>query len=138
MKALGLLLLLVALVGAGGWWNYQRNAHLDQDLAFRPYATLSNEQLDQLLEAHRQQVVRLQAQAGQAPSLNVSGVPDSDLEGKIDAFDRFQNANRDWKRRHRAALEEQTRVEALEHEQAIRRAGLDSEWGRIRRRVTTF
>jgi hypothetical protein len=138
VKALGALLLLVALVGAGGWWNYQRNAHLDQDLGFRPYETLSNAQLDQLLEAHRQQVVALQARAGQAPSLSVAGVADSDLEGKIDAFDRFQNANRDWKQRHRAALEEQTRVEALEHEQGIRKAGLDSESGRILRRVTHF
>ena len=139
MKAFFTIVLLgVVAVGGVGYWNYERNAALDEDLQHRPFKTYSTEQVSQLLDAHRQNVTSLAAAAGQAPSMNVRGVDESDLEGKIDAFDRFQRKNSQWKTKHRRALTEMTQVDALELELSIREAGLDQEWVRITRRATHF
>ena len=138
MRAFLIAIVALAALGAGGGWNYQRNAYLDKDLEFRPFATLTDTHLVQLLDAHRQNVVTLHMSAGQAPSVNMAGIDESDLQGKIAAFDRFERQNSAWKDRHGLALQEQARVEGLEREQQIRAAGLDQEWRRILRRVTTF
>jgi hypothetical protein len=138
MRAFLIALVALAALCAGGYWNYQRNAYLDQDLEFRPFKTYSDAQIAQLVEAHRQNVVRLHLQAGEAPNVNMVGVDESDLEGKIAAFERFGRLNRAWKDRHGLALEEQVRVEGLEREQKIRAAGLHQPWRRVLRRVTTF
>jgi hypothetical protein len=138
MRAFLIAIVALGVLCAGGAWNYQRNAYLDKDLEFRPFKTLTDAHLVQLLEAHKQNVVTLHMTAGKAPSVNMAGIDESDLEGKIAAFDRFERQNSAWKERHGLALQEQARVEGLEREQQIRAAGMDQEWRRILRRVSTF
>jgi hypothetical protein len=138
MRAFLIAIVALGVLCAGGAWNYQRNAYLDKDLEFRPFKTLTDAHLVQLLEAHKQNVVTLHMTAGKAPSVNMAGIDESDLEGKIAAFDRFERQNSAWKERHGIALQEQARVEGLEREQQIRAAGMDQEWRRILRRVSTF
>jgi hypothetical protein len=133
-----MVVVVLALLGGGGFLNYQRNAHLDKDTEFRPLKTYTDEQLAQLIEAHRENVVRLHRNAGAAPSMSTSGVHASDLEAKIEAFDRFERLNSAWKDKHALALQEQVRVEAIEREQKLRRAGLHKPWRRVLRRVITF
>lgn len=137
MRGLTLVALLLAGLGGGGAWNYQRNAYLDRDLEFRPFAVYTVEQIQQLIEAHRQEGARLMRRSGQAPDgvAALSREDPSDLGGKARAFDRFQQAHAKWRERRGQAIEEQARIEGLEKELEIRRAGLDREWRRILRRV---
>ncbi|MFQ5696760.1 MAG: hypothetical protein ACE5IL_00550 [Myxococcota bacterium] len=137
MRSLKLVALLAACLGAGGYWNYQRNAYLDRDLEFRPFASYSVEQIELLLQARRGEAARLQRSSASVPDgvALLSREDPSDLGGKARAFDRFQHAHSRWRAQHGEALEEQARIEGLEKELEIRRAGLDREWQRILRRA---
>ena len=57
---LGALLLLLAMLGGYGVWNYQRNLEAEAQLV-RPYASYSDEQLEQLLAAYEEQAGALAA-----------------------------------------------------------------------------
>ena len=88
----GLLLVLLAILGGVGAWNYQRN--LEAEAAEpRPYASYSDEQLVQLAAAYGGQVDQLEGRYEKA-----SGRRTSAAGGKLlgDAVDEF---------RARAALE---------------------------------
>ena len=139
MNAPVLLVLLLGLIGAGGYANYQRNAELDQELEFRPYAGLSDADLDALLEAYQQELSQIEDSLGNGPDGSVfRGIKPADLGGKLKAFERFQQENERWKRGHREAIKQKVVLDALRQEQAVRRAGLHRPWRRIIRRVTTF
>ncbi len=139
MNAPVLLVLLLGLIGAGGYANYQRNAELDQELEFRPYAGLSDADLDALLEAYQQELSQIEDSLGNGPDGSVfRGTKPADLGGKLKAFERFQQENERWKRGHREAINQKVVLDALRQEQAVRRAGLHKPWRRIMRRVTTF
>ena len=138
MNALKLLLLLVLLVGLGGAWNYRRNEPLDEELAFRPYAGVSDEDLQALLDAHQERVLHMaQDFTGGGPDTSMRHLAPSDFRGKIKQFERFQQDHERWRQGRREMLSEQTMVDAVEHERSIRRRGLHQPWGRIMRRVTT-
>lgn len=139
-KVAAVLIVLVGALGAGGYYNYQRNAHLDEELEQRQYATLDREQVQQLLDAYRADLESVQRRAARASdgSDQMQGHKAADFEGRVKSFDRFQQENRQWKTLRGEAWERQATIEALEHELRIRDAGLDQEWNRIRRRVLHF
>ena len=139
MKTFGLILVvLVALVGAA-WFNYERNAPLDKDLEFRPYAGLSDKDLASLVDAYNIDIVEKTQELGEGPDDSgvVRSAP-SDFGGKLQAFERFQAENARWKAGHRAAVEGKVIVDRLVKERAIRDAGLHQEWRRILRRVVAL
>jgi hypothetical protein len=140
MRALVILLLFLALLGGAGFYNYDRNEHLDKDLQLRPYKGLSDTDLASLIEAYQQQISGMVAShaAEGGPRDSIGRAAPSDLAGKLEAFEEFQQENVRWRERHRAVLGEQVTLDKLRLERAIRDAGLDQEWRRILRRLITL
>ena len=139
MKVLGIIfLVLVALAGAAVF-NYQRNAPLDKALEFRPYAGLSDADLQALIDAYQTDVVQKTQGLGGGPDVGIISRPHpSAFDEKLRAFERFQAENERWKQGHRAAIEGRVIVDRLLKEKAIRDAGLHEEWRRVLRRVVTL
>ena len=134
--------LVLSIVGlcAGGFLNYRRNEHLDAELQNRVYADMSDENLATLITAYRDQVAQLAAQVGEAPpgQDELDGFAPSDIHGKVQGFESFQQYNRSW-RRHRAELfEQEAALEELRREHSIRDRGLDKPFKRVRRRVLSL
>lgn len=139
MRALNLFLLVVLLLVGGGYVNYQRNAHLDKDLEFRPYKGLSDEDIQTLIQAHGDQVQQMASSlAGQAPDARVEHLAPSDIQARLEAFESFQSEHQRWRDSRRELLSGQVMVDALRKEQEIRAAGLDKPWMRVLRRATTI
>jgi hypothetical protein len=57
-KKLGVLLVLLGALGAGGWWNYQRNLAREQAQA-GPYHGYSDQQLADLAKAYEGEIRQL-------------------------------------------------------------------------------
>jgi hypothetical protein len=140
MKLLGLALMILVLgAGGGAYFNYQRNAPMDTELAFRPYKGLSDADLDALIEAYRTNITSLTQQLGSGPDdSGFQRVRPGDFSGKLEAFERFQEENERWKAGHRQTVEGKVVVDALLQEKSIRDRGLHKESVRIMRRVTTL
>ncbi len=137
MKALVLLAIVGALLGVG-FINYQRNEALDKDLQFRPYAGYATPDLQALRKAYEQQAGQMRGALGEVDQSGIARTKPSDYQGKIEAFERFQRQNEDWKEGHRELLGTQVIVDQIKKEQELRRAGLDNPWNRVLRRATTF
>jgi hypothetical protein len=139
-KAMLALVLLLAAAGGGGYYNYQRNAHLDEELGARPYASLSTEQLELLVAAYQQERDELARQVAvvAADDGSPSRAPAADFMGKVSDFDRAQRDSVRWREVRGQMLEREVELEKLEREKGIRARGLDDEWTRIWRRVTTL
>jgi hypothetical protein len=138
VKPFLLLLGLCALLLGGGFVNYQRNAGLDKDLQFRPYAGYSDKDLDAMRKAYEKQVGQMRSGLGEVDQSRIARTKPSDYQSKLREFERFQKENERWKEGHREMLGSQVVVDAIKKEQEIRRAGLDNPWNRILRRATTF
>jgi hypothetical protein len=140
-KFFAVLMGLIVALAVGGYYNYQRNAPLDKELENRAYASLSDQDLEALISAHtaERDAVRSKLGGGKAdPTRVMYGYAPSDLKGKVKAFDHFQKRNSRLKELNRVALQHQVVIEAIQLEQSIRERGLDEEWTRIMRRVTTL
>ena len=139
MAKLAVPVLLLLLV-AGGAWNYQRNAYMDEENQYRPYKTLRTEDLEVLLEAHQQQVtnLRLDRAAAPDPEMQTHGIGASDFTAKLEAFDESQRRNSHWKSVHHQVLEGEVALDAIGRELDLRERGLDVEWRRILRRATAL
>ena len=135
------LILSLAIVSIGGFVNYQRNAHLDQELEQRPYASLSDEDLDTLKQAYEGERQGLQNRLNAYPE-DRTGVMDgfapADLGGKLDAFDSFQRKNKSWRDTNRERLSHEIDLDKLNKEKSVRTRGLHIEHNRVWRRLTTF
>jgi hypothetical protein len=140
-KFFAVLMGLIVVLAIGAYYNYQRNAHLDKELENRAYASLGDSDLDALISAHTSERDKIKGTLGDGkadPTRVMYGFAPSDLKGKVKAFDHFQRRNSRLKELNRIALQHQVVIEALQKEQSIRDRGLDKEWTRIMRRVTTF
>lgn len=114
-----LLLLLVALVAAGAW-NHHRNVEREAQVP-RPHASLSDADLEALLDAYRGELEALRRRsAGEAPR---APAREKGLLGDAVAeFERVQRGARRERDLRGAIREREAAVEQLEAEQA-RRAG---------------
>lgn len=138
MRAVLVLLLLGVPALAG--INYMRNEPLDQELAQRPYAGITDAELGQLLGAYGNQVKSSRAQVAEEPGSDAYSDPASfdQYDDKVQAFEKFQNTNESWKHTRGELFGEQTTLQDLQHEKSIRDRGLHRAWPRIWRRVSTF
>ena len=137
---LGFLVVVVALCGAA-IGNYQRNANLDQELRDRPYAGMSDEDLNALLSAYKGEAQGYQAKLnglGKDRTKVMDGYAPADYNGKLKAFENFQRKNESWRDVNRQRLSHEVEIEKLEKEASIRARGLHIEKNRIMRRITTF
>ena len=140
-KFLLIVLVLGVALGIGGYTNYERNAHLDEELRDRPYAGYSDADLDSLTNAYEGEMSGLQARLGKAAGDNtrvMDGYAPADFDGKVKAFEQFQRKNNAYRDTNRKRLGHQVELENLQKEQRIRSEGLNDEFTRIKRRVLTF
>ena len=130
------LILLVILCAAGGW-NYHRNAVIE-DSAPRPYRTYSDEELDQLVSAYRDEVeVQMARYRNSKASANVAVRDAGLLEERIGEFERVQHLSKKRKESAYQVTENQILVEQLAQEQVTRERDRPI-YKMILRRVTSF
>jgi hypothetical protein len=140
-KAVLALVVLVVGIGGAGYFNYQRNAGMDADLAKpRPFKSIAAPEVAQLLAAYEADLAR--AKGGVAKAPGGDGVIDrfdaSDVGGKAQGFASFQHENDRWKNQRGKIFELEKTVADLRLEKSIRDRGLDVESTRIWRRISTF
>jgi hypothetical protein len=140
-KAILALLVLVAALVGGGYYNYTRNVGIEADLHKpRPYATLSTPDVRALLAAYEQELARAKGSVAKAPG--GEGVIDrfeaSDVGGKAQGFASFQRENDRWKNQRGRVFEQEKTIADVRFEKSIRDRGLDDEWAIIWRRISTF
>jgi len=133
----GQMLILLAILGTAGGWNYHRNALID-DAVPRPYRGYSDEELQQLMSAYQEEVDIQMAhyrKSGGANQLKVQG--GGLLEEQIDEFERVQRVSQRRKERAYKVTDNQILVEQLAKEQIAR--DRDRPFYKlVFRRVTTF
>lgn len=137
-----ILLLLVLAVGlaGGGYYNYQRNEHLDADLKeARPYRAVLDTDLAKTIASTQKSIARSKASIASAPggAGAIDQQDSSDLGSRARAFSGFQRENERWKDQRGAVMEQEILLQELLHEKQLRSKDLDS-WSRIKRRVLTF
>jgi hypothetical protein len=140
-KAFLAIVVLAALVGGGGYWNYQRNAHLVAEIEGpRPYGSLSDADFEQLLAAYELQAKHARAGVATTPgeAAQVDAYDRSDVGGRAEGFESYQRQNDKWKRERGHAMEQEAMVKELRKEKTIRDRGLDDPSARFWYRLTTF
>ena len=83
------LLLLLAILGGAAGWNYQRNAAVE-DAQSGPYGNYSDEDLETLLAAYRDQIDHHTKNYRRVAARNVVVQEQGLLGDKIDEFERVQ------------------------------------------------
>jgi hypothetical protein len=140
-KVILALLIVGGALGGGAYYNYQRNAPMDADLAQpRPYKTISTEQVTELLKAYQSDVARVKGSVANAPggAGAIDRADASDVGGKAKGFASFQRENERWKKERGQVFEQEKTLADLRFEKSIRDRKLDDEWTRIWNRVSTF
>ncbi len=114
-----LLLVLVALIGAGGW-NYHQNWSADKAV-LRAYRSYSDEDLARLLDAYRSQAHALRERYEGQGQASPAADPGAGLLGeRIEQFEKAQQRARARREIGGSASMIQATVEAIEREQATR------------------
>jgi hypothetical protein len=133
---------LCAALGGAGYWNYQRNAPLDEALKpeKRPYAKLSAADLSALEQAYRDELAGYVRQVDQHARSGGGGGATGfgDLQGNIDEFGRAQAGAGRMRQAQLAQREQEVVLEQIARERELRAAGLDDPWNRFKRRLLTF
>ncbi len=114
-----MLLLLVALLGGAGSWNYQRNVAAEKDQP-RPYMAYSDEQLNQLHAAYEGQVETLSGRYDAVAGQRVRAGKARLLGDAVKEFDRVQRSSRAVREMGSKLSQEQASLGAIEAEKALR------------------
>jgi hypothetical protein len=134
------LLILIALVVGGGYYNYMRNAPMDNELQNRKYAAISTPDLDKMLKAYAGEIARAKGRVTDHPygEGSINSVDSSDVGGTAAAFEKFQRENAQWKDRRGYVMEQEAMLKELQAEKSIRDRHLDDPMVRFKRRLLTF
>lgn len=131
-----LLMVLLALLGGLGTWNYRRNVAAEE-AEYRPYRGYATEQVEQLLAAYREELAAAEAGRQRAARVRVD-VRDGGLVGEqVREFERVQRASRSKRAWGSRVAELEVAVEELEEERA-RRGGGGGDWQVFWTRLTTY
>ena len=114
-----MLLLLVALLGGAGSWNYQRNVAAEKDQP-RPYMAYSDEQLSQLHAAYEGQVETLSGRYDAVAGQRVRAGKARLLGDAVKEFHRVQRSSRAVREMGSKLSQEQASLGAIEAEKALR------------------
>ena len=130
-----LLVVLVALVGAGAW-NYQRNAAAEEQV-FRPYQGYGDGDLEQLASAYRKEVETLTARYESARG-GRSRVRDGGLlDQKVREFERVQRQSSSLRELSATLSQREATLAEIEAERQ-QRAKESDRLGLFIARVLTF
>ena len=132
-----LLLLLLAIAGGAGAWNYQRNVAAEK-AEYRPFRTYAEADLESLATAFRSD---LDSSAGhyQAAKRGKVAVRDGALLGdQVREFERVQHISRRKRELAGRVAEQEAMLREVEKEQARRGAEKDKLKFFFKRENTTF
>lgn len=131
-----LLSLLACLaVGAGGW-NYARNG-ADDENAFRPYKSYSQEDLEALISAYDAEIEALQERYTAANSSRTTAANRAFMEGRVREFERVQRTGRATRELGARLAERQVTAKLLREEEG-RRGPDEGRFALVLRRLFTI
>ena len=117
-KALQLMVLL-AIVGGAGTWNYRRNVAFE-DAEYRPFRNYTEQDLASLRGAYEQEA-EVYEQHMKRTHANKVRVREAGLIGEqVREFERVQRIGREKRRATSELAERQVTIEQLQHEQRRR------------------
>ena len=140
-KAVLAIVVLLAVVVGGGYYNYTRNAGLVADVEGpRPYKSLSDADFKKLLAAYEGELAHAKQGVANSPgeAAQIDSYDSSDVGGKAQGFASYQRQNERWKHERGRVMEQEHMVKELRTEKAIRDRHLDDDWARLWLRLTTF
>jgi hypothetical protein len=131
-----LLVVLLLALGVGGAWNYRRNLDAEAAESPRPYRTLSDAEIEQLITAYEGEIGEWETREGGVRS-TTGGVRDrAHFDDRVREFERVQRSGA----RVRAVGDElrvrQIELEKLEEEQRLRSDSQDVLALHLRRLLT--
>lgn len=118
-QSIGMLIVLLAILGGIGTWNYKRNLEAEAAQP-RPYRSYSDDQLDQLLGAYQGQVDQLEGRYASISGKRTRSGEAQLLGEAVDEFDRVQRSSRAVRDLGSRLSQEQTSLRAIQEEKALR------------------
>jgi hypothetical protein len=131
-----LLVVLVLALGVGGAWNYRRNLEAEAMESPRPYRTLSDVEIEQLITAYRSEIDEWAVRGGEARTRPSSVRERAHFEDRIREFERVQRAGARERAVDDQLVMRQVELEKLEEEQRLRSGSQDVLALHLRRLLT--
>lgn len=132
-----LLLVLVGLLGAGGW-NYQRNLQLEQaSRASRPLAGYSTEDLEALADAYRSEVAAHGARYERAKTQRAGTRDRAYFDQQVQEFENVQRQSGRVREVGAELAEREASLRQVEEELAMR-GPEQTEWQKHWQRLTKY
>ncbi len=135
-KTLLLLLVLLAIVGGAGAWNYQRNLEKEATIP-RPWRGYSDADLHSMAEAYRSEVKQYSKAWEQARTQRASAAGTGHVDDRAREFDRVYAQGRKVRDLKSGLAEREVVLAELDEEQRLRAAEAD-RWALHLRRLTTL
>ena len=131
-----LLVVLVLALGVGGAWNYRRNLEAETAENPRPYRTLSDVEIGQLIAAYQGEIDQWQARQG-GPERGSGAVRDrAHFEDQVREFERVQREGARGRALGGELLLRRIELEKLEEEQRLRSSSQGAVALHLRRLLT--
>lgn len=132
------LLVVVLLIGllVAGAWNYRRNLDTETAENARPYRTLSDAEVEQLIAAYRVEVTQWRQQVAGTRGQSGGVRERAHLDERIREFERVHRAGRGERAIGQELAAREVELEKLEEEQRLRAGSQDVLALHLRRLLT--
>jgi hypothetical protein len=130
------LLVLLALLGGGGAWNYQRNLAAEEAMP-RPYKGYSDSDLEAMSGAYTQEIEQYTKRWEQARGRRMQASTQGLVGDAAQEFERVQGHTSEVRALKRDLAERQVTLDKIAEELDYRRS-LGKGWQLHLRRLTTF
>jgi hypothetical protein len=134
-KQLALLVVLLAILGGAGYWNYQRNLAAEEQVP-RPFKGYAEADLDSMAEAYRQEVEQYSKQWEAARAQRTSASGRGHLDDRAREFDRIYDHGREVRSLKSKLADRQVVLGQIEEELRLRRGEGDRRKVFLRRLLT--
>ncbi len=131
-----LLVVLLLALGVGGAWNYRRNLDAETADSPRPYRTLADAEIEQLIAAYQAEIREWQTKQGRVRSKPAGVRERAHFEDRIREFERVQRSGARERVERSEILTRRIELEKLEEEQLLRSSSEDVLALHLRRLLT--
>ncbi len=127
-----LFLVLAALVGGYGTWNYRRNVAAEE-AEYRPFGSYSGADLEALAQAYEQEVDAYAKRWERATGQKVAVRNSTHFADKVSEFERVQRIGRATRTIARELAKRQVALEQVREEQAHRAGQATGIWAVLKK-----